>query len=136
MTRDHQGTRGVSETLLLMTLVLTGCQAMLGLFGGAGIGLATTKTTEGAIGGGLAGFVIGGWNDLRNWWIKFWHGLTGEPAAQVQSTSSGLRHEAVQWIVIASIAWFLYKMLLDYEFRGHVVGFFKKLFNPKPKRKD
>jgi hypothetical protein len=121
--------------LALVILLSSGCQALLGLFGGAGIGAAATKTPEGAIGGGLAGFIIGGWNDLRNWWLSFWHSLSGAPGAAAKSASSGARGEVVQWVVLAAIVWLLYKLAFDYEFRGHVVGFFAKILNPKPKRK-
>ena len=121
--------------LVAIVLVRAACQAFFGGASGAGIGFAATKSAEGTLAGFLAGFIVGGYNDIKNWWLGLWGKLTTEPASKVESTSSGLRHEVIGWVALACLVWFLYKMLLDYEFRGHVLGFFKRGANPMPKRK-
>lgn len=105
-------------------LILPACQALMGLFVGAGTGAAVTKTPEGALAGGAAGLTVGLWNDIQSWAVKLWHGLFGgAPAAAkgaAANTSASWRVEVWQWILIFVVGSLLVKYLWSPTFRASI----------------
>lgn len=121
-------------------LILPACQAFMGMLMGAGTGAAVTKTPEGAVAGGAAGFVVGGFNDIKNWITNLWHGLFGGAAAKAPppSTAASWRGELWQWLILAVVASLVIKYLWSPTFRAsvnqavrHTIALFPSRVPPK-----